>query len=433
MPSTRFDRHDPDRRAPAAIPLRLWQLNRVLGIGISTDEAAQLLQSLGLKVQPMGNPAQSSANAVNVMVEVPGFRRDLHGEIDLIEEIARRYGYDNLHAGEDGYRAPGGAVRRVRDTALSRARDWLAACGYHEMVTSSFQSPGEAERLGLPEGDPRRQSLSVINPRHGGDTGLRTCLLPSLVGVARHNLNAGAGAPLRLFQVNRVYLPAGRKVAEPRHADEVRLPEEPLFLQIGIAGLREAGMGGVPRDLLELRGTLEALATHLRVPLVLEPRDVEPWYEAGGQWAILDGQGRTVGSAGRLSRTVAEAHDLDQPLAAAEVNLDLLDLAPAPMRFEPFARFPAIRRDLSLLVPGGVTFGSIAEVVRGSAGPLLEAVELFDIYRGKGLPEGRGAYGIRLKFRSDKGNLKGKTVDLAIAAVLEALAAKLGIEPRSQD
>jgi phenylalanyl-tRNA synthetase beta chain len=427
------DRHDPDRKAPAAIPLRLWQLNRVLGIGISTDEAAQLLQSLGLKVQPMGNPSASSANAVNIMVEPPSFRRDLHGEIDLVEEIARRYGYDNLEAGEDGYRVPGGAVRRPWDVALGRTREWLSACGFHEMVTSSFQRPGEADRLGLAADDMRREALTVINPRHGGDTGLRTCLLPSLLHVARHNLNSGAEAPLRLFQVNRAFWPAGCKPEQPRHADEVLLPEEPRFLQIGIAGWRETGLGGVPRDLLELRGTIESLAGHLRVELSLEPADVEVWFETGAQWAVLDGKGRRVGSAGRVSRAVAEAHDLDQPLAAAEINLDLLDLEAAPIRFEPFARFPAVKRDLSLLVPAGVSYGQIAEVVRESAGPLLAGVELFDIYRGKGLPEGRGAYGIRLKFRSAKGNLKGKTVDLAIGAALEALAARLGIEPRTQD
>lgn len=426
------DRHDPDRRPAPAVPLRLWQVNRVLGIGIDTGGAAQLLQSLGLKVQPMGNPEASSANAVNMMVEIPSYRRDLQGEIDLIEEIARRYGYDNL-AGGRGFRVSGGALRRARDLALERARGWLAACGYQEMVTSSFQAPGEADRLSLGSDDPRREALTVINPRHGGDTGLRTCLLPSLLAVARHNLNAGQPAPLRLFQLNRVYWPAGRKAADPRHPDEHRLPEEPLFLQVGIAGWRESGLGGVPCDLLELKGCLEALAGHLRIDLKLEPQAAEPWFAPGAQWAILDGAGRRVGAAGRVSDPVREAHDLDQPLAAAELNLDLLSLTPQPIRCEPFARFPAVRRDLSLLVPAGVTFGAIAEVVRQAGGPLLSGVELFDIYRGKGLPEGRGAYGIRLKFSSAKGNLKGKTVDLAIAAVLEALAKELGIAPRTQD
>lgn len=426
------DRHDPDRRPPAAIPLRLWQVNRVLGIGIGTDQAAQMLQSLGLKVQPMGNPEASSANAVNVMVDPPSFRRDLQGEIDLIEEIARRFGYDNL-AGGGRYRVAGGAVRRPLDTALARARQWLVACGFHEMVTSSFQGADEADRLGLPGDDPRRGHLAVVNPRHGGDTGLRTCLLPSLLQVARHNLNGGATAPVRLFQVNRVYWPGGGQAADSRHPDDALLPREPLFLQVGIAGWRETGLGGVPADLLELRGTLEALAGHLRIDLKLEPQDVEPWFAAGSQWAVLDASGRRVGSAGRIAPAVAEAHDLDQPLAAAELNLDLLDLTPAPIVCAPFARFPAVRRDLSLLVPAGVTYGAIAGVVRRAGGALLENVELFDIYRGKGLPEGRAAYGIRLKFRSAKGNLKGKTVDVALAAVLEALAGELGIEPRTQD
>jgi phenylalanyl-tRNA synthetase beta chain len=426
------DRHDPDRRPAPAVPLRLWQVSRVLGVDIGADEAAQMLQSLGLKVLPMGNPGASSANAVNIMVEPPSFRRDLHHEIDLIEEIARRYGYDRL-AGAGGFRATGGGARRERDVALGRARAWLAACGFHEIVTSSFESGAETDRLGLAADDPRREALAVINPRHGGDTTLRTSLLPSLLKVARHNLNAGASTPLRLFQLNRTYWPGGAKAVDPRHADEERLPEEPLFLQIGIAGWRATGPGGVPRDLLELKGTLEALAESLRITLKLQIQDVEKWYVDGGQWAILDGEGKAVGSAGRVAPEIGAAFDLDLPLAAAEINLDQLVLSPAPVRYAPFARFPAVKRDLSLLVPRGVSYGRIEEVVRASGGGLLSGVELFDIYYGKGLPDGHGAYGIRLMFRSAKGNLKGKTVDLAIAAVLEALARELQIEPRSQD
>jgi phenylalanyl-tRNA synthetase beta chain len=424
------DRFDPDFKAAEAVPLRIWQVNRLLGTDISTTEAAQMLQNLGLKVQPMGNPASSNSSAVNMMVQVPTFRRDLFQEVDLIEEIARSYGFDNMSGG-GGFTASRGSVRRPLDRVLGQLRSWFASCGYHEMVTSSFLAAGDLEKLGLPEGDVRLETLSVINPHHGGNTQLRTSLVPELLEVSRRNLNSGAELPVRLFQVNRTFLPGGAKVAEPRHADEALLPEEPLFLQFAVAGSSAKGLDGVPADLLECKGVVESLSTYLRIPLTLEVGDVEPFLEPGVQMRILAADGQLVGSLGRIRPQVAAGWDVDLPVSVVEIRLSALDLEAEPVQYQDFGRFPAVKRDLSLLVPAGVAYGQMEDVVRETGGPLLASVELFDIYRGKGLPEGVGAFGIRLKFRSAKGNLKGKTVDLAIEKVLKALSDRLNIEQRS--
>ncbi len=422
------DRGDPDRKPAEDIPLRVWQVNRLLGGDISTDQAAQHLQSLGLKVLPMGNPSAASANAVNMMVKVPSFRRDLHQEVDLIEEIVRCHGLDNL--GSSGFRAGTGGVRCDENDVMDKARTWFAASGYYEMVTSSFMNEKDHERLGMPEDDLRRETISVINPHHGGDTQMRTVMLPSLLEVACRNLNSGAAVPLRLFQINRTYLPGGAKPDTPRRDDERLLPEEPLFLQFAVAGSRETGIGGVPADLLEIKGTVDALAAFLRLPLTMEPADIEPWLQAGTQWRILDADGQSVGTAGRVEPEVATAFEVDLPVAVVEIRLSAMSLTPQTVKFEGFARFPAAKRDLSLLVPETVSYGAIKEKVLSSGGKLLATVDLFDIYRGKGVPEGNGAYGIRLKFRSAKGNLKGKAVDKAIESILKELKGGLGIEPR---
>jgi len=423
------DRFDPDRKGYEPVPLRVWQVNRLLGTTISTEQAAQMLQNLGLKVQPMGNAGSQSANAVNMMVKVPSFRRDLALEVDLIEEIARSYGYDNM-VGHGGFLGVGGAVRDPFDVAVDKLRTWFSACGFHELVTSSFQGEKDHQKLGLGEDDLRHQSLSVMNANHGGNTGLRTTLLPSLLDVTRHNVNSGARVPLRLFQINRTFWPAGRKVENPRHADEVILPEEPQFLQFAVAGCKTAGLGGVPTDLLELKGTLAAVSDLLRIDLDVVAEDCEGWLEPGTQWAVQDGQGQRIGTAGRVTASVLDAFDVDVPVAVVEINLSLLDILPKPLKFQSFGRFPAVKRDLSLLVPSSVGFSQLVETVEAAGGPLLRDVELFDIYRGKGVPEGSGAYGIRLKFQSDKGSLKGKTVDRAIGLVLTALKDRLQIESR---
>jgi phenylalanyl-tRNA synthetase beta chain len=272
-----------------------------------------------------------------------------------------------------------------------------------------------------------------MNPNHGGDTQLRTTLLPSLLDVARRNLNAGAEPPVRLFQINRTYLPGGAKRSDYRQEDDLLLPEEPEFLQFAVAGWRDKGLDGMPADLLEIKGVLEALDAQHRLQLDIAPGDCESWLQPGSQWTIRDRTGAAIGTAGRVGSEVLGKFDIDLPVAVAEIRLTGSDLAPEPMNFNNFGRFPAVKRDLSLLVPEGTSWGSIQAAVTEFGGPLLDRVELFDIYRGKGVPQGKGAFGIRLKFRSQKGNLKGKTVDVAITKVLAGLSDRLQIEPRSQD
>jgi len=423
------DRQDPDRKPFEPLPLRVWQVNRVLGTSIKAGEAAQLLQGLGLKVQPMGNSESQSSGAVNMMVEVPSFRRDLVQEVDLIEEISRSYGLDRISR-PTPFRGTSGGKRGRKEIVRGRLRGWLVDGGYNELVTSSFGVGEDPQRMLLPEDDPRRQMLAVINPRHGGDTLLRTSLLPSLLETLRRNLNAQAATPLRTFQINRVYLPArdhGRTGGRP---EEKLLPAEPLQLQVGIAGMAGKAVGGLPAGLVALKTVLRNLRQGLRLDLRLEPMDTEPWLASGLQMAILDSEGNRVGAMGMVAGAVLGNFDLETSVAMAEVELDRLDLEPKSLRYRPFSRFPAAKRDLSLLVPEGVQYRQIAELVREAGGPLLHQVDLFDFYSGTDLPEGRVVYGIRLKFLSDKGNLKGKAVDRAIDEVLQRLDRDLGIKPR---
>ncbi len=154
-------------------------------------------------------------------------------------------------------------------------------------------------------------------------------------------------------------------------------------------------------------------------------------WQPGAQWRIADAAGGRwwASWAGWRPRWL-DRFDIDAPVAVAEIRLSGMDLTPRPLTYADFARFPAVKRDLSLLVPKSVGYAELEGVVKEAGGPLLDTVELFDIYRGKGISEGAGAYGIRLKFRSAKGSLKGKTVDWAIKTILEALSDRLGIEQR---
>ena len=428
--SSRLEEMPGEEGYPAYLGARLADFYERSG-RVTTLEGTEGSVSIVGAVSLAGGFTEDAAKGSTVLVRVTpaGY---LVQEIDLGEEVARSHGVGRLTASV-GVARPAGSLRRRQDVVQTRIRSWFVHSGYQELVTSTFFADGDLEKLGLPEDDPRRVTLSVINPRHGGNTQLRSALLPSFLDVARRNLNAGAPAPVRYFQSNRVFWPGQRPQEDFRHEQEKQLPREPLFLQFGGAGRTDRGLGDLPADLLEIKGVVEATASTLRIDLALEPGDGEPCLAPGAQWRILDVSGRCVGSAGRVKPSVSEAFGLEVPAAVAEINLDDLDLTPKSMKFQPFGRFPGVTRDLSLLVPAGLSYGSIEAVVTENGGPLLGAVEIFDIYRGKGVPEGLGAYGIRLKFRSDKGNLKGKAVDKAVSEVLKALADRLNIEPRGLD
>ncbi len=426
----RVDRQDPDRKGRPDIPLRVGQVNRLLGVSLEPGQAGALLQRLGLKVAPLGRASDRGRGGATFTVSVPSFRRDLLEEVDLIEEIARLHGYDKLAiAGRQ--RGVPGVARRPLDRVLGAARRHLASSGYTELVTSNFMGLKDLDRLGLPEGDPRRRTREVLKPHHGGQTLLRTSLLPSLLAVVRRNVNADQELPLRLFQQGKVFLPRLEPPPEILHPGEESLPREPRLLQVAVAGRGEADLGGLPAGLREIRGVVEVLADLLRQPLSLRPEDCEPYLGPGRQWRLLDAAGAPVGTAGEVAAPVLAAYELEVPVAVAELDLGRLDLCPEPVRYRPFGRFPPVKRDLSLLVPQGVAWAAIADLVRARAGSDLRDLEVFDLYTGSGIPAGTAALGIRLKFRSAKGSLRGDTVDGAIADVVKALSEELGVRLRA--
>jgi phenylalanyl-tRNA synthetase beta chain len=434
------DRQNPDRKLPSDIPLRVSQVNRLLGTDLDMDGVVNALQRLSLKVVPLSQAKEMQSNAANLMVAVPSFRRDLAQEVDLIEEIARFYGYENLvMAGR--FRGGRGEGRRLLDQQLSRIRSYLVSTGYNEVNTSTFFSQEDLQRLELTASDHRQECLQIANPQHGGDVLLRTSLLPSFLRIVRHNMNADNPLPIRLFQINKVFWPAHPRPGPHRHEDERLLPTEPLVLQFGLALNRTRSDVGLPTDLQEIKGVLASLGQVLRVPLQLAPaapdasepavEQSESYLVPGSQWWLMDRQGRQIGAAGRVAKTVVEAYDVEATVTVAEVQLSLLDLTPTALNFQPFSRYPAVKRDLSLVVPANVTFGRIQQEVTDSAGPHLESLELFDFYRGKEIEESETALGIRLKFRSDRGNLKGKTVDQALENIQKILAERLQVRLRT--
>ncbi len=426
----RIDRQNPDRESLPPIPLRIAQANRLLGTELETTDAVALLQALDLTVVPLGQARNRRSASANLTVEVPSFRRDLRSEVDLIEEIARIHGYDRLPA-QRLSRGGGAVERRPLDDARERIRRYLSATGFTEVITSSFVAREDLDRLGLAPEDGRRQVLSVSNARHGGETVLRTALLPAMLRTICRNINADNELPLRLFQIGRVFRADLAETAAGARPEESLLPSEPLVCQFATAWRATDAGEGWRGGLFEARGALEALASLNGWQLELVPADAEPYGEAGRQWAIRAPAGQDVGWAGEIAAPVRAAFGIEDAVCVAELTLSRLAAKRPVATYRPFSRYPAVKRDLSLLLPAGVPFAAVDAVVRELGGELLDSAELFDFYQGRGVPEGFSALGIRLKFRSAKGNLRGTAVDKVLDLVVGALAQRLGVTLRS--
>jgi phenylalanyl-tRNA synthetase beta chain len=398
--------------APATLRLREARVERLLGIAVPRAEQAALLGRLELEVAEAPD---------GLDVTVPPFRRnDLTREADLIEEVARLHGLEDLPAtlpsrrGATGVLSPAQRLRR-------RAEDVLAGRGLHEIAGWSFTAPAVDDRLRLPDGDPRRAHVVLENPMSADESVLRTTLLGSLLDVARRNVARGH-ADVALFEVGAVYL----------RSDE-RLPREHRALGAVVVGALEPRSwsgprdGGAPRVFLA-RALVEAVLGALRVPfeVVAEP---EPFLHPGRAGRVLVG-GTPVGWIGEVHPLVARAWDLDEAVAF-ELDLDaVIAYAPAQTTYADVTSFPELRQDLAVVVGEEVPAARVVGLVREAAGALLHRADVFDVYTGPPVPEGRRSLALALAFRAPDRTLTDEDVAPLRERVVQALRERVGGELR---
>jgi phenylalanyl-tRNA synthetase beta chain len=329
-------------------------------------------------------------------VDVPGWRPDLTEEIDLVEEIARVHGYDNLPVELRRYR-----VGSLQDAPLERlaseVRRGLTAEGLFEVGTLPTG----------PDGGP--DAVRLLNPTSAEDPFLRRDLLPGLIRAIEQNFRNHV-RDVRLFEVGTAFL------ARPG-----RRPEEVRRVAAVVTGARSprhwSDSGAPDYDRWDLKGLFEA-AVALANP---EARvQVE-----GNSWVAVSPTGAVLGRAGALATDAP-------PWAAPVLGFELaLDVAPrAPARYRPLPTTPASERDLALVVTDGVSAGDVESVLRRSAGALLERVVVLDEYRGPGIGDGRRSVMFRLTFRAPDRTLRDREVDEAERRLLQALEAELGVRRR---
>jgi len=435
--------------APATVTLRHERVGKLTGLDISAEESERILTALGFERKHVRGgewlrevyeamPAGEGEGAVPSVVGageateasrfvVPSWRADVSLEEDLVEEVARHFGYEKI---KDELPASGiaGEYRRGEERRRAAKRA-LNALGFDEAINFSFiEAPNEGAfellpGLRRPVGAGGAEFVYLSNPIIEGATLMRPTLLPGLLGAVRHNLNHGT-RNLRLFEAGRVFAAAAGDVGRP-------VEREALALVLAGAAMEE-GRAGAARELdfYDLKGALEAASGGAGVAgLEFEPAGVSHLREGQAARVLLGGE--TVGYLGRLSEELASLYKFKQPVYVAEVDFGALLATDEPLvRYAPLARFPSVVRDVSLLAGRSATFAEMRRAVLELGAEHLRGVSLVDVYEGAGLPEGRRSVTLRVEYRSDERTLRDEEVDASHARVVEALEKNFGAQMR---
>ena len=382
---------------PRVLTLEPDRINALLGTDVAEEEMVRILRSLDFQVE--GHE-----------VTVPSWRGDVIGMADLAEEVARFYGYNNIPCTlMRGQTTLGG----YSDEELLERQvgSMCRTMGYDEIITYSFISPTCYDKINWPADYLGRNSLKILNPL-GEDTSImRTTTLPSMLEILTRNYNY-RNQNVRLYEVGRTYAPGGE--------DGLAVESKTLTL----------GAYGTDMDFYTMKGCIEAILKDLRASDVTfrtgsgltELVSYHP-----GRYAEVWVGSDCVGFFGQIHPLVAQNYGVDGELYCAQLALDELALAKgADPVYTPLPKFPAVTRDIAVVCDEAVTVGALEACIQNAAHGLLKHVTLFDIYRGKGVEDGKKSVAFNLTLRADDRSLTGEEAEAEVQHILTALATQLG-------
>jgi len=409
---------DPAALAPRNVSLRPRRVEEILGEEIGYEEIESRLTSFGFSVQ--------RTNPESWTVGVPSWRRDVFEECDLAEEVGRHRGYDTI--GLRMYNAAAvSAPLQPEEELRGRIRSVLGGLGFREAVTRNLVDPESARRIGLPPERIETDFLPLLDPPSREEQGLRLSLLPSLLDVLARNVRHGT-PEARLFEIGKSFR---RRPPEPG-SDREPFPDEEEWVALGAIGgdfhpsLERAGRS---LDFLEFKGFVETFLSAFRI-------DAPKWRSYTGLDLIPPGSVEvtagesSLGFACEVNEATRSAWDLARPVFLAQLRFASLPRDEGtPVAYREPSRFPAVRRDLALVVPEEETQGAVRSRIAAKAGTHLESIELFDHYRGKHIPPGHIGLGFSLTFRALDRTLEEAEVDRTVDALVQDLK-RAGIERR---
>ena len=393
------------------VTLSPTRCNKLLGAEIPTGDMIRILASLEFEVKERSGLLEA---------KVPSHRLDVELEADLIEEVARLYGYDRIVATLPQGSARGGENHRLK--IADRIRDLLAGAGLTEIMTYSFDSPASYEKLLLPEDHQLRQAVTIQNPLTEDWSVLRTSLVPHLLDVLRHNAQRQQ-SDLQIFEMGSVYIPRRLPLDEQ--------PDERLTLGIALMGDYPREWGFAPRtaDFFDLKGLVELIFSRLGLSCNWEAAESAGLHP--GRCAAIKLGNTNVGILGEIHPEVADSWELPARAYVAELCLEsIIPRVSWQRRVDKLPRYPAVARDLALLAPDTIPAHRILEVIQAAGDDLIQKITLFDVYQGRQIPTGYRSLAYSILYQAEDRTLTDSEVEAVEDRIMARLEKELRITRR---
>ncbi|MCH5188273.1 MAG: phenylalanine--tRNA ligase subunit beta [Oscillospiraceae bacterium] len=371
--------------APTVIPFRPEKIRTFIGAEISDEFMISALTRLDIKV-----------DTDKMEVIPPSYRMDIECEADVAEEVARIYGYDKIPSTLVSGETTRGGLDKVQ-TQTARIKTSLVGQGFYEIQTYSFTSPRTLDMINA--GEELRKTINILNPLGEDTSVMRTTTVTGMLEVLARNYNH-KNKDARLFEIATVYLAKNLPVTE--------LPEEKKIITLGAYGAV---------DFYDLKGAVEELMEDMGVSgVTFDTAKPNPIYHPGKSADVYINR-KKVGTIGEIHPDVAVNYDIDEAYVGEIELAPVLEAANADVKYKPLSRFPAVTRDIAMLVDDAIKVADIEAVIRRAGGNLLEELELFDVYKGSQIPEGKKSVAFAAVYRGDKtltdeeiNKIVGKTV-----------------------
>jgi len=399
---------------PEEIPLSINKANKILGTSLKKGKVKRYLKSIELDVKDLDKD--------KVIVKIPSFRMDLHREIDLIEEVARLDGYNNIPTTTPVVRVKTASKNPVQ-VLQDKAKDILASMGYYEVVNYSFISPLSVVLLNLNAEHPYKRFISIKNPLREDQSIMRTTLIPGLLNTMKTNVY-NKNLNLKLFELGTVFYSVKEK----------ELPREKKMLSALATGLRYGESWSSPgegNDFYDIKGSLENLFEGLNIMNFnfLSTTDIP--YLHHGKSSIIMVDNTEIGTVGEVHSAVLEGYELSNTVYIFELDFDLMVKHTfSDKKIKPLSKYPPIYRDIALIVDEGVQFKDIYNAINKLSNKLVDNIQVFDVYRGKSVAHGKKSLAYRIKYQSYERTLTDKEVNNIHEKLVSNLVEKVGARIR---
>ncbi|SKA89025.1 phenylalanyl-tRNA synthetase beta subunit [Caloramator quimbayensis] len=388
-----------NRVEPYTLKVSPEWINKFLGIEIEKEEMRKILKNLEMKVY--GDDVFE--------IEVPTFRQDVKIKEDVAEEIIRIYGYDKIPV----KKIIGETVEAqwtLEQTLIKKVKNVMVSCGLYEAMTYSFISPKVFSLINLPENHELRNTVNILNPLGEDFSVMKTTGIPSLLECLKRNYKRD-NKEVKLFEISKVYIPSGNQ-----------LPNEYDKLIIGMYG---------KVDFFDLKGVIENLLNVLGIDKAEFEREENSSIFHPGRTAKLLVRKKNAGILGEIHPNVAENYEIEDRVYVAEIDLKtLFDAAKNEKRYKPLPKFPAVSRDIAMLLDENISVSDIEKAILREGKELIESVKLFDVYKGKQIPEGLRSLAFSLTFRAEDRTLKDEEVNKVHESIINRLKEKFNAQLR---